>query len=331
MMRPNIVGGSFFLEGFVVITIVRGEIEDNPSLVVRAGLKEAGHTLERYLNRVKNTGEGFRGRLSGTVKNGQVSFVFDSPTEACLAAIEMQRRIAELTPTFGIRLGLRLAILSAEDEEKANQQASKLLEMTLSQQILCSRPVLMEVAVSVGLRAVDQKQKLKFAESGESIRVLQLLWHENDDGLADETRLSEEEDLPATLTSTSLLAQAVMADGSATIPPSPPAHPIRLLVLHGDDSLILDENNPTLTIGRDHLCDIVINDSRTSRQHARLERRDGYYWLVDLSTNGTFIAFSGEAESFLRKDSVALRGKGTLAFGISTYDKDVDSLAFEHI
>jgi hypothetical protein len=315
----------------VVITIVCGEIEDNPSLVVRVGLKEAGHAFERCLNRVKNTGEGFRGRSSGTSKNGQISFVFDSPAEACLAAIEMQRRIAELMPTSGIRLGLRLAILSAEGEAQAIQRVGKLLEMALPQQILCSRQVLMEVAVSVGLKVTDHKQKLKIGESGDIISVMQLQWQENDDGLSDETRLSEDDDLPATLTSTSLLAQAAMSDGSGTIPPMPPARPIRLLVRHGENSLILDEKTPSLTIGREHHNDIAINDSRTSRQHARLERRDGYYWLTDMSTNGTFVAFAGEQEVFLRKDSVALRGKGTLSFGISTRDKEADLLGFEHI
>ncbi|MDR1350256.1 MAG: FHA domain-containing protein [Zoogloeaceae bacterium] len=313
-----------------MITIVRGEIGENPSLVVRVGLKEAGHALERCLNRVKNTGEGFRGRLSGTAKNGQVSFVFDSPAEACLAAIEMQRRTAELMPTSGIRLGLRLAVLSAENEAEANQQVDKLLEMSLPYQILCSRQVLMEVAVSVGLKVTDQKQKLKLAENSEPIRVMQLLWHENDDSLNGETRVSDD-DLPATLTSTSLLAQAAMTDGSATIPPTPPVRPIRLLVRYGDHSLILDEKTPNLTIGREHHNDIAINDNRASRQHARLERRDGYYWLADLSTNGTFIAFAGEPEVFLRKDSLALRGKGALSFGISTRDPEAEPLDFEHI
>ncbi|MDR0672205.1 MAG: FHA domain-containing protein [Zoogloeaceae bacterium] len=313
-----------------MITIVFGEIEDSPPLVARVGLKEAGRTTERYLNRVKNTSDGFRGRLSGTLRDGQISFVFDSPTEACLAAIEMQRRIAELTPISGIRLGLRLAILSADTEERAREQAGRLLEMALPQQILCSRQVLMEVAVNVGLKVAAQKQKLKLLESDETISVMQLLWHENSDALNDETRVSDD-DLPATLTSTSLLAQAAMIDGSMTIPPSPPNRPIRLLVRHGDNSLTLDEKNPALNIGREHHNDIIINDNRASRQHARLERREGYYWLTDMSTNGTFVAFLSEQEMFLRKDSVALRGKGLLSFGISTCDKEADLLDFEHI
>jgi hypothetical protein len=316
-----------------VITIVRGEIEDNPFLVARVGLKEAGHAFDRCLNRVKNTGEGFRGRLSSTTttKNGQISFVFDSPAEACLAAIEMQRRVVELMPTSGIRLSLRVALLSADNEAEAAQQVDNLLKMALPGQILCSRQVLMEVAVSVGLKVSDYKQKLAVAEGAEPIRVMQLLWHESEDDPNDATRLSGD-DLPITLTSTSLLAQSVVGDNGMAISSVPPARPIRLLVRYGEHSLILDEKTPTLTIGREHHNNIVVNDSRSSRQHARLELRDdGYYWLTDMSTNGTFVAFADEQEVFLRKDNIALRGKGALSFGISTRDKEADPLNFEHI
>jgi predicted component of type VI protein secretion system len=45
-----------------------------------------------------------------------------------------------------------------------------------------------------------------------------------------------------------------------------------------------------LVIGRDPICDIVINDPEVSRQHARLTRISTGYQLEDLgSTNGTFV------------------------------------------
>ena len=46
-----------------------------------------------------------------------------------------------------------------------------------------------------------------------------------------------------------------------------------------------------LTIGRQSDCDVVLNLSRVSRQHARIERRGDDFWLRDLgSTNGTLVA-----------------------------------------
>ncbi|QDU38119.1 Response regulator PleD [Maioricimonas rarisocia] len=45
-----------------------------------------------------------------------------------------------------------------------------------------------------------------------------------------------------------------------------------------------------LTIGRSAQCAITVDDDAVSRQHLRIERRDGDYVAVDLgSTNGTFV------------------------------------------
>jgi len=65
----------------------------------------------------------------------------------------------------------------------------------------------------------------------------------------------------------------------------------RLTVRKGPDagqqhSLIAD----TVTLGRDPLVDVVLNDPEVSRQHARLIRRGDEFLVQDLgSTNGTFV------------------------------------------
>lgn len=51
-------------------------------------------------------------------------------------------------------------------------------------------------------------------------------------------------------------------------------------------TLMLDR----VTIGRDPMSDVVMNDPEVSRNHARLVRAEGVYTLQDLgSTNGTFV------------------------------------------
>src|SRR5437660_9150246 len=45
-----------------------------------------------------------------------------------------------------------------------------------------------------------------------------------------------------------------------------------------------------IVLGRDGACDIPINDVTVSRQHARIQRQEGGFAVVDLnSTNGTFV------------------------------------------
>ena len=69
---------------------------------------------------------------------------------------------------------------------------------------------------------------------------------------------------------------------------------------------------PTYTLGRAAECDVRLpeNDRLVSREHARLERDEGgEWWLVDLSTNGTFV--NGERMSGRR----ALREGDQISIG----------------
>jgi pSer/pThr/pTyr-binding forkhead associated (FHA) protein len=58
----------------------------------------------------------------------------------------------------------------------------------------------------------------------------------------------------------------------------------------GDDPLSQRFNLPEIIIGRDPVCDCVLDDSTVSAQHTRLSFRQGQWWVEDLrSTNGTFL------------------------------------------
>ena len=52
---------------------------------------------------------------------------------------------------------------------------------------------------------------------------------------------------------------------------------------------------------------------------------------MDLSTNGTFVTLAGEPEVFLRRESMPLRGVGSLCFGASARDPEAEKAEFEHL
>ena len=64
-----------------------------------------------------------------------------------------------------------------------------------------------------------------------------------------------------------------------------------LLILQiGEDSVLRDFARETILIGRSSSCDVVLDDRRVSRQHARIESVGSQAQLVDLgSGNGTFL------------------------------------------
>lgn len=46
----------------------------------------------------------------------------------------------------------------------------------------------------------------------------------------------------------------------------------------------------TVTIGRDPSCDLCLHtDDRVSRRHVELQRADGRWWIIDRSTNGSYV------------------------------------------
>ena len=82
---------------------------------------------------------------------------------------------------------------------------------------------------------------------------------------------------------------------------------------------------PAISMGRDQDCDVVIHDRRASRKHASIEWRNGHPFLIDRSTNGTFVALGNSPEIFLRRSEVVLRGKGTICFAGSATAPETDS------
>ncbi|MGH2601877.1 MAG: FHA domain-containing protein, partial [Dehalococcoidia bacterium] len=77
---------------------------------------------------------------------------------------------------------------------------------------------------------------------------------------------------------------------------STPQQPPRQVRLHGESGraqgIVFTVDAEGATLGRTPDNAIAIADSRLSRQHARIELRDGGFWLLDLeSTNGTFINY----------------------------------------
>jgi pSer/pThr/pTyr-binding forkhead associated (FHA) protein len=91
--------------------------------------------------------------------------------------------------------------------------------------------------------------------------------------------------------------------------------PKRVRFRCGGREFVLGDGKESLTMGRAEENDIVVQGSLISRIHARVEFARNKVLLVDQSTNGTFVTAQEGKEAFVRRDSVALAGKGMIGLG----------------
>jgi pSer/pThr/pTyr-binding forkhead associated (FHA) protein len=92
----------------------------------------------------------------------------------------------------------------------------------------------------------------------------------------------------------------------------------------------MDDDRPTVTMGRQRHNDIEIVDTRVSRAHARIELRDGRFILIDHSTNGTYVKLNGRADSLdLKRSELPLEGAGTINLGRKLIERPSRTIYFD--
>jgi hypothetical protein len=106
---------------------------------------------------------------------------------------------------------------------------------------------------------------------------------------------------------------AATAFGAALSPSGEPEG-IRL-VWQRTQRLFANDRLP-MVLGRSPQSSFCVDDSRVSRQHARLDWQGGVFSLTDLSINGTFVRFASEQEVVsLKRGTCTLHGNGSIGLG----------------
>lgn len=95
-----------------------------------------------------------------------------------------------------------------------------------------------------------------------------------------------------------------------------PVHRAELLLTYHELQITMGEDRSQVVLGRSKTADIPVAEALASRQHVRLEFRRGKFFIVDQSTNGTYV-LNGEREAFLRREEMPLSGSGKISLGRS--------------
>lgn len=279
-------------------------------LYEKLGDTEALRAIERCLNRMERAAAGYKGRVVKT-HGDELMAVFDDVEAALHAAIEMQQRIDALPPVSGLSLAIRVGFHYGLAPEADNDTfvatvnvAARVVTMGRPGQILATAEAVQ--ALPGNLREQTGEIDVPDGSADAAIRVFEVKWQQGGDE-------SRHQSVP-------IPAAAPAATGPSKV---------RLKLRYGEHRLMLGPDNPTAILGRDVHADIVVKDARASRNHGRIERRYDRFFLVDQSTNGTYVTMRGEPEFLLRQEETVLRGRGRIAFGHTGDNNDALPLEFE--
>lgn len=290
--------------------VLFADISGSTRLYEKLGDAEAHHAVERCIKRMERSVEAYQGRIIKAV-GGELMVAFPDADGAFQSAVDMQQRVLDLPPVSGVKLAIRIGFhfgpVVEENKDLLGDTvhtAARMAGLAKASQIITNGPTAERLSPLLRLSTRDM-DRLPVKGSAEEMQIIEVVWQETE----------------------ALGLKAPSLDGTVPLP-----NEARLCVRHRGRAFLLDGASGTLSLGRDSGSDVVIEDRKASRTHARIERRRDQYVLIDKSTNGTFIAMEGEAEVFLRRGEIVLRKKGLIAFGHSVAsDSDVEVAQFEYL
>lgn len=276
------------------VSVLFADIGDSTALYETLGDSRAHEVVTRVLGILSDVAR----RHGGTVVKeigDEIMVTLDTVDAAAAAACDMHEALEDRNEhdpaktTVAVRIGLFHGPVIAETGDiygDTVNTAARMVEQAKARQILLPRTT---------ARALPDefRRSTRFIDyatirgKGE-VELVELLWEHDD-----------------------LTLMAGMDR-----PLDTPAHSAgRLRVRYGDCEVILDTSRTVLVLGRNRACNLRIDEPLASRQHIRIERRNDRYFLVDQSTNGTWLQQADGSEHFIRRSEFPLVDAGRISLG----------------
>lgn len=270
--------------------ILMAQLLGGPRPGASSAASDTLHALERARNRMKLALEAHGGKIEGTPCD-DILARFPSVDAAALAACEMIERVYHLPPVCGARFGVRAAVHHGHDDADCQREAARLAAL--------ARPA--EALISASAASLLSAPTRQFAKA----------------------KAVEDAALGSGLVA--LLRHAALA-GTAE---SNERHPPRLRVRHQGRTLYVDAQHPSLLLGREPDNDLVLDDPRASRRHARIDFRNNRFALVDHSSNGSWVAPASGTAVFIKGEEAELPLHGRIGLGFPAGENEANLVDFE--
>lgn len=299
----------------VQTTVVFADLMGSTGVFETIGSARASRVVTQLTQWIAEIVVAHNGSVVKTLGDGVLA-VFAHAPDAITAVVEMQRshqkRMASLASSarMPIRIGLArgdVAFVDGDCYGDAVNVASRLSDLSGPHQIWVNNSSLEQSVEAEGVR-FRPLGPITIRGRAEPCVVFQVEWHEN-------------------LTSDFLTMQAELDSRHDLVDKDIFGGEIELVWL--DVRKRFRSFELPIHIGRVSQAEFVVNDPRVSRAHARVDWRNGSILLVDVSTYGSWVRFSGGgADLLLRREECVLHGKGEIALGASFSDLSVPTVMF---
>ncbi|HLK71297.1 MAG TPA: adenylate/guanylate cyclase domain-containing protein [Steroidobacteraceae bacterium] len=279
----------------IELAILFADVVGSTRLFEAMGDLRARDMIAACIDVMREATEQHNGTVIKTIGD-EVMSTFPSADDALNAAGQMQRQIAAHTElkVDGVPVAIRIGchygpvVLEARDVFGASvHTANRMTSQAKAGQIITTTAVVERLSPE-WRASVRQIDVATIRGQGGEVALYEVLW--------------QTEDVTSMLPSIALTGRE-------------PRRARRLRLMLEDQEFVLDEARPQVAIGRADDNDVVIRGNLISRLHARIEFNRNRFTLTDQSTNGTFVQINGEEESFLRRDSMPIKGAGLIGLG----------------
>jgi adenylate cyclase len=274
-------------------TIMFADISGSTKLYDTVGDAKALALIGQCMAAMKEAVETNGGRVVKTIGD-EIMAVFAFPDAAVFAASQMNFTIDQIPVENGQKLGIRVGFQHGPVIQKENDvfgdtvnMAARLVKLAAKDQIITSKATAdMLSAVFGAFKRPLYATHVKGKE--DEVDLCELLWR-RDDTQNQTVSVGER---------TSIRIKAYV-----------------LRLKYRETEVVRRREGDTVTIGREASNGIVVESTKASRNHCVIERRGDKFYIVDQSTNGTYVTPEGGAEVELRREELLLSAHGWISTG----------------
>ena len=278
------------------LTIVFADVSESTAIYESLGDAHALALVKRLFDTLTAKVVAGGGTIVKTLGDGMVCR-FEDPERAFETSCEIQEAALAAEASDGPRLALKVGlnwgpvVLERGDVfgDTVNVCA-RLAGLAGPHQVLTTQETI--DALPSRLRSRTRKlHAIKVRGRLEAVKVWEVLWR-------------SDPDVTEALTRSGLMHAAKAKRNSI------------LKLTYRGGTVVVEQSSAGVKLGRDKANDVVVSSGKASRVHARIFGRGGHFVILDLSSNGTYVAIDGaEEEIVLLREETVLGERGAIGLG----------------